>query len=623
MNAPSPASQPEKFTLPVFSTVAPFPRERFLQFLKKLKVQSRDYGLIGFQLLGSQRYIMDEMVAALDRGVTTFIILKARQLGATTFFIALDMFWAFEYAGLLGTFILHKDEARDDWRQSIEVFYDEIPSKVSVGGRVYRFKPRKIRHNRNLLSFSNGSRFRYLVAGASEQRRGGLGRSGAANYVHATEVAFYGNQEDLKAFKSSTSSLYAHRMLIYESTANGFNHFETTYENAKASPSTMCCIFVGWWRDERNSLPTNDVRYQAFMQESSLTSLERQRVRAVKQLYGFDITLNQVAWYRWKRSDDFDDDQGMMDQEFPWTDEDAFQATGSKYFTTEALTQATKAARKLPFQGYKYKLTRRWEDTSVNSFRDPKCELRIWEHSSKFGYYVLGCDPAFGSSDDADRTVISVWRAFAECIVQVAEFCTPQVSTYQCAWVLAHLAGFYGQNDCRVILEISGPGSAVWQELMALQDRVKEMRPEEGAPDLRTVFKNMRHFLYRKAENVAGGDLAFHWRMSEDLKRGLMAKFKDSFELGRLIPRSVPLLDEMRHVVNDEGHISAEGAHKDDRVIAAALAHEAWRMWLAPVLRARGHTRERAMVIESAGGEAPIDRLVLDYLKRQNISVSR
>ena len=109
--------------------------------------------------------------------------------------------------------------------------------------------------------------------------------------------------------------------------------------------------------------------------------------------------------------------------------------------------------------------------------------------------------------------------------------------------------------------------------------------------------------------------------MSDARKRELMAKFKDSFELRRMIPRSVPMLDEMRRMISDEGSIAAEGAHKDDRVMAAALAHEAWRRWMVPILKGRNMTRERAHAIETAGGDAPIDQLVLNFLKKQNITL--
>src|SRR6202035_454838 len=126
----------------VYQDVAPFPTDKFLQFLSHLKVQSKDYGLVNFKLLGSQRYILDQIIEGLSRGITTFVILKARQLGASTFFLALDMFWAFEHRGLLGVFITHEEGARDDFRATVEVFFAETPA---------RFRIPYVRHNRNML----------------------------------------------------------------------------------------------------------------------------------------------------------------------------------------------------------------------------------------------------------------------------------------------------------------------------------------------------------------------------------------------------------------------------------------------------------------------------------------
>src|SRR6516162_8849747 len=61
--------------------VAPFPADRFIGFIKELKVITKDYGLVRFQLLGTQQYVLDEICEGLARGITTFVILKARQLG--------------------------------------------------------------------------------------------------------------------------------------------------------------------------------------------------------------------------------------------------------------------------------------------------------------------------------------------------------------------------------------------------------------------------------------------------------------------------------------------------------------------------------------------------------------
>src|SRR5580693_8568233 len=106
---------------PQATKVAPFPLQKFKTFLSHIRILSKDYGRVAFNLLGSQRYILDEICKGLDEGITTFIILKGRQQGSTTLFMAIDFFYALEYPGLLGTFILHEDKALGKWRALIEM----------------------------------------------------------------------------------------------------------------------------------------------------------------------------------------------------------------------------------------------------------------------------------------------------------------------------------------------------------------------------------------------------------------------------------------------------------------------------------------------------------------------
>jgi hypothetical protein len=250
--------------------VAPFPLAKFKKYLKHLRIHSRDYGNIPFKMIGTQTYILDEIVKGLDEGITTFVILKGRQQGATTLFMAIDFFYALAYPGLLGTFILHEEKALAKWRAMIEMQLQSMPA--TIGNK--RFRPKVESHNRNLLLLQNKSSFSYLIGGVQENSGGGLGRSMASNYVHATEVAMYANEDDLKAFKASISSIYEHRLQIWESTANGFNHFYDQCMSAKDSKTTRF-IFSGWWRDERNQFHVKDSRFKIFAPSGRLTQLER------------------------------------------------------------------------------------------------------------------------------------------------------------------------------------------------------------------------------------------------------------------------------------------------------------------------------------------------------------
>ena len=602
----------ERPTLRSEHEIEPFPRERFLQFCAVLKIQSRDEGLIGFKLKGSQLYILDEICQGLLEGVTTFVILKARQLGASTFFLALDLFWAFEHKGILGVFATHEEASRDQFRAQVDLMLATLP-------RPYKSPANK--NNSKMLIFKNTSLFRYLVAGQREKSNK-LGRSGGTNYLHATEVAFWGSPDDLASLNQTLSHKYKYRLSIYESTANGFNHFEEMWQIALKEPSQRA-IFVGWWRDEANEFGEGHPYYRFYMPGGvgePLTKREKAGIAAVKEQYGFSITAGQIAWYRWHLAVNCRGDQDQMDQEQPWVPDDAFVSTGAAFFTNESLTRQFKDARKSLCMPFIVRVTDRWQDTDIRATRNTDiAQLKIWEQPNKWGKYTLGCDVAFGSSAENDLTVISIWRVWSNMAYQVAEYATPEISTYQCAWVLAYLAGLY--RDCMVNIEVTGPGIVVMQELDRLRQQTREMVGPAG-DDLRNVFAHMRDFLYRRADSLGGG-LVRQWKTTPGAtgtKPVLMNRFKNYVELDLAHIRSLACVEECRRLKVDGGNIEADSGH-DDRAIAAALAVYAWAEWRMGELKAKGWTYEHAMTVEKQGGEDAIDGLLRRFFAEKKITV--
>jgi hypothetical protein len=142
-------------------------------------------------------------------------------------------------------------------------------------------------------------------------------------------------------------------------------------------------------------------------------------------------------------------------------------------------------------------------------------------------------------------------------------------------------------------------------------------KTELAGPDLRNVFQNMRHYLYRRPDHP--GQLAHHWRTTMETKKVLMVSFRDAFELGRHTINSLNCLDEMKGVVQDEGYIGAEGRAKDDRVVAAALAHIAWKQWVQPRMRSAGLTHAVALKQKEAGRPSQIHKMAIDYLRASKI----
>jgi len=594
-------------------SVAKFPRERFLEFVAALRIQSKDSGLVPLRFLGSQSYLLDEIEEGLNRGITTFVILKNRQAGISTFFLALDMFWAQENNGLLGIFATHEEASREQFRNQINVFFNNLPSKYKISIKT---------NNKYMLVFDPpcSSIFQYMVAG-TRAATNKMGRSGGGNYLHSTETAFYGSYDDIKALNQTLSEKYAHRAYFFESTANGFNHFHEMWETSLSSPAQKA-IFVGWWRDERNEFGPNHPLYLAYMPEGTKTALtphERKMVKAVREEYGFQITAGQLGWYRHHLETKCGNDLNQMMQEMPATAEDAFRSTGSQFFTNEAITAMVKDARRYPCRPFQFRVTTNPRDTLLQGSRIEQASLKIWDMPSPLGKYVIGCDPAFGSNPESDNSSISVGRAFADCIVQVAEFASNSVQPYQLAWILAYICGLYG--DVFLILEMNGAGLAVHGELEKLREGFHGVAVNEGDTDFSNCLRHMKHYLYRREDSLSGG-LLKQWVMSPNNKEHLMETYKTGFETGSVRIRSMQGLEEHRKIVRDEGTIGGAGRARDDRVIAPALMYYAWNQWIRRKLMSAGKTMEKEMKIERHGGPDPATKLLQKFLMMKNIRVT-
>ena len=591
--------------------VEEFPRERFLKFCAALRIQSRDEGLALFKLLGSQIYILDEICKGLAEGISTFVILKSRQLGASTFFLALDLFWAFEHSGLLGVFATHEDASRDQFRNQIDLFLTTLPKGYKVPDK---------RSNQNMLVLQNKSLFRYLVAGqrASSNR---LGRSGSSNYLHATEVAFWGSEDEIASLNQGLSERWAHRLYFYESTANGYNHYWQLWRIALESPAQRA-IFVGWWRDERNEFGADHPNYKFYMPQGTrtpLTDREKRGVKEVREQYGVRVNAGQLAWYRYTLETKCGGDESMMDQEQPWVAEDAFQSTGSIFFNNEVMGRAMKRAERLnEMNAFNIRVPERFSDMEIVPLKQAmlhKADLRMWEMPSSWGRYVIGVKPATGAGDEG---VISVWRVFADIAEQVAEYASDDISTLRLAWVVAYLCGLY--RPLMWHIDVLGSGMAVLKEL----DNLKQQRHIMTGPDsssMLNVLGRMRDFYFRRPDSLSG-NVVRHWKTTLDTRRLLMDIFKNRVESDRAQVRSLACLEHMRKLVVTTGEaVEATTNFDDSRPVAAALAIYAWTEWLERRLVLENFTLARARDIEKQGGEPPMDGLLRRFMQANRITV--
>ena len=391
------------------------------------------------------------------------------------------------------------------------------------------------------------------------------------------------------------------------------NHYFDMWDNAKAAQSQKA-IFIGWWRNQFYKKKKGTPAYRVYW-DGKVSPEERKWITAIKKLYDFDIDDEQIAWWRWNMSEKTRDEQ-LMYQNFPPTEDYAFIMSGSNFFNNARVTDEYKKAIKLPANNFRFVLRENFEDTELNQCSEKMQNLKIWEFPKAGAHYVIGADPAYGSSEWADRFCASVYRCYADGMEQVAEFNTPDCSPFQFAWVICYLAGAYMMNDkstCMLNLEINGPGQAVLTEMNQLK-RVAANTQTSAARGVFNIVANIQNFMYKRQDSF-GAPSAYHTMTNTKEKERMFGMFKDGFERGMITVKSSGCIDEMKGIVREDGFLGAPGRGKDDRIVASGLATVTWLDYVRLRLVQTGQTKAQCIRNESAGEQGAAQKTVSNYLK--------
>lgn len=580
----------------------------FLEFISHLTIDSKEDGVGPLKLYGSQRRFLAELIEGLDRGIHEFYNLKAMQLGISTVALAIDLFWLAVHPGMQGLLLTDTDGNRQKFRVIIKRFVASLPS-------AYKIKIKKGGDNREHIVFENGSVLDFIVAGTRKTATE-IGRSRAYNFVHATETANYGAIEGVVSLLARLAEKHPHRLYLFESTAKGFNLFYKLWEQAKLDPLSKKAFFIGWWAKEDYSIEQSDPRFEKYW-DGTVDAQEQERINNVWAKYGHRITPEQIVWYRWKF--DSSADSSLMDQDFPWDEDDAFLQTGSTFFPVKKMVAIIQnlSHNPPPFKGYTYDFSpiegaehQKFTDTRLLSVKTAEeSQLKIYEEPSPIGQYVMGVDPAYGRSENKDRTVVTVCRCYADRLVQVAEFASSDPESYQCAWVLAHLAGTY--KNVMVILEITGPGEAAKFEL----DHLRQLfdagaLPTPAGGGVEDLFGGARWYMYHRADSPGPG-YQYHWKASSENTQTVMNQLRDSVALDMVEVRSIGCAIEIQSMVQDGFRIEPSvSSDKDDRVYGLAYAHRAWIQWVRPAMISNGETWESVTEMERNSEEGSHSTMV-------------
>lgn len=571
------------------------------RFVHQLRIQSKHVATrpgepgAPLKMWRSQTRALAAVKKGLEDGIRVFLFLKSRQLGMSTITMAVMLFWAAMHPNTIGAIVTDTEGNRESFRELLKAMHASIPAGF-LGSKFTIAK-----ENKSFVLFSNGTRIDYLVAGTSARKQA-WAESRAYLFVWLTEVSKYGDPMGLQSFRDTLATdTNPEALVIYESTANGFNHWRDMWIDARRSVS-MVATFIGWWANDTNVIGKKDKRFPMFGL-SEPTREEREKIRLVLEKYGHTVTPEQLAWYR-ERSLGQAVSRDALDQFQPWTEEDAFIQSGQSFFyprlVQKHIARVIDPQDPVMYRPYRFHLGADFWSSKMEPLtpdRRNEIELRVWEEPEADAQYVIGADPAFGRNDHKDCHSFNVFRAFGDKLAQVAEYADHKVETRQAAWVLAYLSGAY--RNCIVNIELTGgPGKAVRSEYDSLK---RQLRSEQYTAVAKAhgwdedFLDTARAYILRRVDSPGSSGYVIDWNTHAGNKYEIFNQYRDSFLNGSLIINSVPLLEEMTLTQQEGMQVGAPKGSKDDRTFAAVLANRAWIDHLRTPLLSQGYLYETVM----------------------------
>jgi hypothetical protein len=274
------------------------------------------------------------------------IVLKARQLGITSYIAARFFVQTVTRKGTLTMLVAHDREAAEDIFRIVHRFWNNLSDKLQTG-------PLMTSHSsaRELVFPRMDSTF--MVATADEN----AGRGRTIQNLHCTEVSRWGREAE-EALASLRAAVCPKGEIVLESTANGaWGPFYQEWQQAEETGYAR--HFFPWWFEESYTTETGPT-FEMTEEETTLAAEH-------------GLTPKQIGWRRQERAAL----RGLAGQEFAEDAVACFRTSGECVFELDAI------------------------DNAVATAPDPimrRCNngLSIWLPPQPGKQYVIGVDPAGG-----------------------------------------------------------------------------------------------------------------------------------------------------------------------------------------------------------------------------------
>lgn len=468
-------------------------------------VLDRDANVIPFKLNEAQR--------ALDSNWTgRDLIPKARRMGVTTYVLARFTVACLTHENINCVVVSHERDATQRMLQTVKFFINNLRGPGAVISSL----------SRNRIAFDKtNSQFYIGTAGADE-----FGRGDTIHRLHCSEFAFWPHPE--KLLKGLLQAVSPSGEIAIESTGNGLGSYarrcKRAWENQNngvVSPKSYYCHFLNWLTEKAHTISLTPEEAADLMNNLD-PDLEEDKVKDI-------LTPEQMAFRRYKITEELDYDLQAFKQEFPITLEECFQASGNSLF---------------------------WKVNYIQSPLWKKVDRFAWKlegHPFPGYTYVLGGDPSGGVGQD--NATIEVFCLDTN--EQVYEYAYNKMPPDSFAVLIKEIGKLY--NEALAVVENNNHGILTLSELRDIypQDKIYYNRNALTTGELPTLAQ-----------------LGF--KTSDTSKPLAVGRLRKAVA-GDTKIYSSELKGEMDSFVEDEnGKMGAMEGMLDDRVMACAVAQMGW-----------------------------------------------
>lgn len=345
-----------------------------------------------------------------DKKPAYFLILKARQLGMSTFTENFGMTLNVMYPNQSMFIMTQEQDASDQLYSMSHYTYENFPNWLKSNAQI-------VKDNQSMMLLTNGSKLQVMVASANAK---GTGRGQTFTYAHLSEFDWWGGNV-MQTLNGVLSACTEDAIVIIETTANGCGNFKKLWDRAverknNGQETLWNPLFFAWFQDSM---------YESnYYEEITLDKEEKQLIEIFKKDkhtkdMPYEQWIRKLIWRRRKIELACNGDINLFHQEFPSTDVEAFVSSGQCIFDLNSInkrkmdlneTNLANLGRfdkgyflyKIKYDEYSHQrkpFDIKWKSDSINGY------ITLFKEVEHRHPYVLAIDPA---GDGSDYTAINV-----------------------------------------------------------------------------------------------------------------------------------------------------------------------------------------------------------------------